>query len=398
MIIPEIEKSIKTDTLILNMGPQHPSTHGVLRLVLELDGERIVNCIPHIGYLHTGIEKTMENKTYHQALVCTDRVDYLAPMSNNLAYCLAVEKLLGIEIPKRAQYLRVLLAELTRIKSHLVWLGSHALDLGAQSVFLYCFREREKIIDVYESLSGVRMMSSYIRIGGLAREVSDDFTPKIRNILETFPARIQEYEDLLTKNPIFINRTKDIGILSKEDAINFGVSGPTLRGSGVQWDIRKSEPYSSYQDFQFDIPIGKNGDVYDRYLVRIAEMKQSLRIIKQALDNLPTGPVMADAGKYIPPPKEKVKKNMEELIHHFLLMTEGFEPPVGEVYQSIEGPKGELGFYIVSDGNSKPYRVRIRPPSFVNLQALPKMVQGRYIADAVSVIGSIDIVLGEVDR
>ena len=340
----------------------------------------------------------MENKTYHQALVCTDRLDYLAPMSNNLVYCLAVEKLIGLEIPKRAQYLRVLLAELTRIKSHLVWLGSHALDLGAQSVFLYCFREREKIIDVYESLSGVRMMSSYIRIGGLAREVSDDFASKIRNILETFPARIQEYEDLLTKNPIFINRTKDIGILSKDDAINFGVSGPTLRGSGVQWDIRKSEPYSSYQDFQFEIPIGENGDVYDRYLVRVAEMKQSLRIIKQALDGLPTGPIMASDGKYIPPAKEKVKKNMEELIHHFLLMTAGFEPPVGEVYQSIEAPKGELGFYLVSDGTSNPYRVRVRPPSFINLQALPKMVKGRYIADVVAIIGSIDIVLGEVDR
>jgi NADH-quinone oxidoreductase subunit D len=393
-----LDKSLRTDTLILNMGPQHPSTHGVLRLVLELDGERIVDCVPHIGYLHTGIEKTMENKTYHQALVCTDRTDYLAPMSNNLAYVLAVEKLLGINIPKRAQYLRVLLAELTRIKSHLVWLGSHALDLGAQSVFLYCFREREKIVDVYESLSGVRMMSSYIRIGGLAQEVPADFYSKIRNILETFPARFQEYEDLLTENPIFLNRTKNIGILSAEDAINFGVSGPTLRGSGVQWDIRKSNAYSSYQDFQFDVPVGKNGDVYDRYIVRVAEMRQSLRIIKQALDSLPSGAIMADAGKYVPPPKEKVKKNMEELIHHFLLMTAGFEPPVGEVYHSIEAPKGELGYYLVSDGTGNPYRVRIRPPSFVNLQALPKMVKGRYIADVVAIIGSIDIVLGEVDR
>lgn len=329
-------KPLKTDTLILNMGPQHPSTHGVLRLVLELDGELIVNCVPHIGYLHTGIEKTMENKTYHQAIVCTDRLDYLAPMSNNLAYCLAVEKLLDIEIPKRAQYLRVLLAELTRIKSHLVWLGSHAIDLGAMSVFLYCFREREKIVDVYECLSGVRMMSSYIRIGGLAQEVPSDFYPKIRNILETFPSRIREYEDLLTKNPIFMYRTKNIGMLTAEDAINIGVSGPNVRGSGVQWDIRKSNPYSSYQDFKFDIPIGKNGDVYDRYLVRVEEMRQSLRIIKQALDNLPTGPIIADAGKYIPPARDNVKKNMEELIHHFLLMTVGFEPPVGEVYQSIE--------------------------------------------------------------
>jgi NADH-quinone oxidoreductase subunit D len=397
-MIDAVNKPLKTETMILNMGPQHPSTHGVLRLELELDGEKIVNCVPHMGYLHTGIEKTMENKTYHQAIVCTDRVDYLAPMSNNLAYCLSVEKLLDIEIPKRAQYLRVLLAELTRIKSHLVWLGSHALDLGAISVFLYCFREREKIVDVYESLSGVRMMSSYIRIGGLAQEVSADFVPKIRNILETFPARIQEYEDLLTKNPIFLNRTKNIGILSAEDAINIGVSGPNLRGSGVQWDIRKSNPYSSYQDFQFDIPIGQNCDVYDRYLVRVAEMKQSLRIIKQVLDSLPAGPIMADAGKYVPPSRDAIKKNMEELIHHFLLMTVGFEPPVGEVYHSIEGPKGELGFYIVSDGTGKPYRVRIRPPSFINLQALPKMIQGRYVADAIAIIGSIDFVLGEVDR
>lgn len=393
-----LDKQLKTETMILNMGPQHPSTHGVLRLVLELDGEKIVNCVPHMGYLHTGIEKTMENKTYHQAIVCTDRVDYLAPMSNNLAYCLAVEKLLDIEIPKRAQYLRVLLAELTRIKSHLVWLGSHALDLGAMSVFLYCFREREKIVDIYESLSGVRMMSSYIRIGGLAQEVSADFVPKVRDILETFPIRIQEYEDLLTDNPIFLNRTKNIGILSAEDAINIGVSGPNLRGSGVQWDIRKSSPYSSYQDFQFEIPTGKTGDVYDRYLVRVAEMKQSLKIIKQVIDTLPPGPIMAEAGKYTPPSRDAIKKNMEELIHHFLLMTVGFEPPVGEVYHSIEGPKGELGFYLVSDGTGKPYRVRIRPPSFINLQALPKLVIGHYVADVVAIIGSLDFVLGEVDR
>ncbi|MFB3895849.1 MAG: NADH dehydrogenase (quinone) subunit D [bacterium] len=392
------DKPLKTETMILNMGPQHPSTHGVLRLVLELDGEKIVNCVPHMGYLHTGIEKTMENKTYHQAIVCTDRVDYLAPMSNNLAYCLAVEKLLDIEIPKRAQYLRVLLAELTRIKSHLVWLGSHAMDLGAMSVFLYCFREREKIVDIYESLSGVRMMSSYIRIGGLAQEVSADFVPKVRDILETFPIRIREYEDLLTHNPIFLNRTKNIGILSVEDAINIGVSGPNLRGSGVKWDIRKSNPYSSYQDFQFEIPTGTTGDVYDRYLVRVAEMKQSLKIIKQVIDTLPPGPIMAEAGKYTPPSRDAIKKNMEELIHHFLLMTVGFEPPVGEVYHSIEGPKGELGFYIVSDGTGKPYRVRIRPPSFINLQALPKLVVGHYIADVIAIIGSLDFVLGEVDR
>lgn len=384
--------------MTLNMGPQHPSTHGVLRLELELDGEIIQSCRPHIGYLHTGVEKEAEYKTFHQVIPMTDRLDYLAPMSNNLAYVLAVEKLCGIEVPKRAQYIRVMMTELTRIASHLVWLGTHAMDIGAMSVFLYCFREREMILDMYEEVSGVRMMSSYFRIGGVHEDITDRLVQLIREFIKVFPLRWKEYDGLLTQNRIFMNRTQGIGILTKEEAINYGLSGPCLRGSGVKWDLRKAHPYSSYQDFDFEIPTEAAGDVYARYLVRLREMKESLKIVQQALDNMPDGPVVSDDRKYIPPPKPEAKKNMEQLIHHFLLYSEGFKAPEGEVYHAIEAPKGELGVFLVSDGSNKPYRMHWRGPSFVNLQSLPQMAKGRFIADLVAIIGSIDIVLGEVDR
>lgn len=388
----------QSKTMIVNMGPQHPSTHGVLRLVLELDGEVIVKCTPHIGYLHTGMEKLAESKRYQQVIPITDRMDYLAPMSNNLAYVLAVEKLLGIEVPDRAKYIRVLLAELTRIKSHLVWLGTHALDIGAMSVFLYCFREREKVLDIYEMVSGARMMSSYFRIGGLREDLPVGFEKKVWEFVEEFPSRVDEYEDMLTRNRLWTQRTKGIGVIKAEEAIDLGLSGPNLRACGVPWDVRKSNPYSAYEEFDFQIALGKNGDVYDRYLCRIFEMRQSNNIIRQALEGMPEGPVNVQDPKLVPPPKRLVRRDMEALIHHFLLYSQGFNAPEGEVYHSIEAPKGELGFYIVSDGTNRPYRVKVRPPSFVNLQALPRMVEGRLVADVVAVIGSIDIVLGEIDR
>lgn len=385
-------------TMTLNMGPQHPSTHGVLRLVLELDGEVVVKCIPHIGYLHTGIEKGLESKRFQQGIPLTDRMDYLAPLSNNLALVLAVEKALGITVPERGQTIRVMLAELTRIKSHLVWLGTHALDIGAMSVFLYCFREREQILDLYEAVSGQRMMSSYFRVGGLAADLPPGFEDRVHAFLETFPDRQAEYEALLTKNPLWLQRTIGIGTISRDDAIAFGLSGPALRACGVSYDVRKAHPYSGYERYQFDIPLGKNGDVYDRYMVRMAEMRQSWRIASQALQRLQPGPINVTDPKLVPPPKQLIKRSMEALIHHFKLYSEGFHVPPGEVYQPIEAPKGELGVYLVTDGGNKPYRVHFRAPSFVNLQALPKMVEGRLVADVVAVIGSLDIVLGEIDR
>jgi NADH-quinone oxidoreductase subunit D len=392
-----IEK-VGTNTMILNMGPQHPATHGVLRVILELDGETIVKATPDIGYLHTGIEKTMESKTYAQVIPLTDRMDYVANLSNNLAYLLAVEKLIDIQAPPKAQFVRVLLTELTRIASHLVWVGSHALDMGAMSMLIYAFREREKLMDIFELCSGQRMMTSYFRIGGLAQDIPDGFESKVREVVETFPGRIDDYENLLTRNRIWLNRTVGVAKISAKDAIDLGVSGPILRACGVGWDVRKSNPYSGYEKFEFDVPTRKNGDVYDRYLVRLEEMRQSLRIVKQALDGIPEGDHVARVPGVVLPPKEEVLSNIEALIFQFKLVVEGFSPPVGEVYHSIESPKGELGYYIVSDGSSKPYRVRVRPPCFVNLGALPKMIEGRFIADVVATIGSIDIVLGEIDR
>jgi NADH-quinone oxidoreductase subunit D len=388
----------KEERVILSMGPQHPSTHGVLRLVLELEGETVIRSIYDIGYLHTGFEKSFESKTYSQGITLTDRMDYLAPLSNNLGFCLATEKLLDLEIPPRAQWIRVLLTELTRIQSHLVWLGSHAMDLGAMSVFLYCFREREEILHIFEAVSGQRMMTSYFRIGGLALEPPLGWLKGVEKFAKSFPARIAEYEALLTRNPIWLRRTQGIGYISAKDAIAFGLSGPMLRGSGVDWDIRKRQPYSSYDKFDFKVATRPEGDVYGRYMARVEEMRQSLRIVQQAMEGLPEGPIKADAPHIVMPDRESMKTSIEALIYHFKIVTEGFHPPVGEVYQAIESPRGELGFYMVSDGSPKPFRCHVRAPSFANLQALPKLIEGRLIADVVACIGTIDIILGEVDR
>ncbi len=386
------------ENMLLSMGPQHPSTHGVLRLLLELDGETVVNCAPDIGFLHTGVEKTMESKTFTQGLVLTDRMDYLSPMSNNLGYILAVEKLLDIEATPRAQVIRVILAEMARISSHLVWLGTHALDLAAMSVFLYCFREREYILDVFEMVAGQRMMVSYFRPGGLWRDVPDEFEAAIRQFLDFFPAKIADYEALLKNNPIFLQRTKGIGAISGEDAIAWGLTGGSLRGSGVDWDIRKAEPYCGYETYEFDVPLGADGDVYSRYTCRMQEMRESLRIIQQAMDKLPDGPVNIADRKIVPPPRAELGRSMEAVIHHFKLWTEGFKAPTGYVYQPIESPRGEFGCYLRGNGSSKPARVHFRTPSYVNLASLPNMSKGRFVADVVAIIGSIDIVLGEIDR
>jgi len=387
------------NTMVLNMGPQHPSTHGVLRVVLELDGEIVLKARPVIGYLHTGIEKNMEAKTYSQAITMTDRIDYLAPLSNNLCYCLAVEKILGIEIPKRAQYIRVLLTEMTRIASHLVWLGTHAIDLGAMSVFLYTFREREEIMKIFEYVSGQRMMTSYFRIGGIALEPPPNWLDHIRRVIDALPAHIDEYEGLLTNNRIWLGRTKGVGIISAEDAIAMGASGPMLRGSGVPYDVRKAFPYSSYEEFDFNIQTQTAGDCFARYQVRVAEIRESIKIVRQAMEKVPAeGPIKATAPGIIAPSREEMKSSIEGLIYHFKIYTEGFAPPPGEVYQAIESPRGELGFFVASDGSAHPYRVKVRAPSFINLQTLPRLCEGRLIADVVACIGTTDIVLGEVDR
>jgi NADH-quinone oxidoreductase subunit D len=387
-------------SMVLNMGPQHPSTHGVLRLVLEIDGEAIVSLAPDIGYLHTGIEKTCEAKFYQQVVPLTDRIDYLCPMTNNLAYCLAVEKLLELEIPERAQVLRVLLNELTRIQSHLVWLGTHAMDIGALTVFLYCFREREELLRIFEAISGQRMMTSYFRIGGVSLEPPIGFHEQVQALLDIMPGRIDQYEDLLTGNPIWMGRIKGVGYLSPEEAIALGVTGPPARASGIDWDLRRDMPYSGYEKFKFDVPVSTIGDVWARYVVRIQEMRESVKICQQALDMLVgmKGPIVADAPKIVLPNREQMKTQMESLIHHFKIVTEGFAVPAGEVYQAVESPRGEMGYYVVSDGTAKPYRVHMRNPSFATLQALETMCKGRLLADVVAVIGSIDIVLGEIDR
>ena len=384
--------------MILNMGPQHPSTHGVLRLLLEIDGESVVRIMPDIGYLHTGIEKTCEAKFYQQVVPLTDRIDYLCPLTNNLCYCLAVEKLLGLEIPPKAQWLRVLLNELSRINSHLVWLGSHAMDIGALTVFLYCFREREDILRLFEMVSGQRMMTSYFRIGGLALEPPLGFFDKVKKFADRFPSKVDEYENLLTGNPIWLRRTKSVATITGEDALALGASGPTLRGSGVDIDLRRDMPYSSYEKFQFKVPVATEGDVFARYIIRVQELRESIGIVQQALAGMPQGPIKADAPKVVVPDREKMKTQMEALIYHFKIITEGFTVPPGEVYQAVESPRGEMGYYVVSDGTAKPYRVHMRGASFANLQLLPKMCEGRLIADVVAAIGSIDIVLGDVDR
>lgn len=385
-------------TMTINMGPQHPATHGVLRIVLELDGEIIQKATPVLGHLHRGIEKLAEVKTYHQCIPLTDRMDYVNAMGHNLGFVLAVEKLLGVEIPKRAQYIRVMLTELQRIASHLIWLGTHILDLGATTLVMYCFREREAILRVFEEVAGGRITPTYFRIGGLPRDLPNGTIDMIRDFVTDLPRRIDEYEALLTKNVIFQRRTKGIGILSAEDAINFSVTGPTLRGSGVSYDVRRATPYSLYEDFDFEVPVGENGDVYDRYLVRMEEMHQSRRIVEQVIENLPDGPIKADAPQVVLPDKEDVETRIDALIRHFKIGFAGFDTPVGEVFQSVEASKGELSYYIVSDGGNKPFRLRVRAPSFANLGALPKMIEGHMIADVVATIGSIDIVLGEIDR
>jgi NADH-quinone oxidoreductase subunit D len=384
--------------LTLNMGPQHPSTHGVLRLQLELDGETITSCRPDIGYLHTGIEKQFEVLNYQQGVTLTDRIDYLAPLSNNLCYCLAVEKLLGLEIPPLAQWTRVMLTELTRLNSHLVWLGTHAIDIGAMSVFLYCFREREDILRIFEMYSGQRMMTSYFRIGGLALEPPRGWQQRVRTFIDAFPAKVDEYEELLTNNRIWIGRTRGVGYMPLADMLDLGVTGPMLRAIGLQWDSRKNEPYSSYDQFDFEIPTRTEGDVYARYQVRIEEMRQSARIVKQALEGMPGGRWTADAPHVVLPDREKMKTQMEALIYHFKIVTEGFRVPPGEVYQTIESPRGEVGYYVVSDGTTHPYRVHVRGPSFGTLQATGRMVEGTLIADVIASIGSMDFVLGDCDR
>lgn len=392
------DRAIKGETVLLNMGPQHPSTHGVLRLLLELDGERVVNCVPDIGYLHTGIEKNMETKAYEKALVMTDRIDYLNNIGNNLCYCLAVEKLVDLDVPERAQVIRVLLTELQRIASHLIFLATHALDTGAMSVFLYCFREREIILDIFEMCSGARMMTSYFRPGGLWRDIPYGFEDAVRNFVRIFPRRIKQYEALLSKNPIYLDRTKGIGGISSEDALRWGLTGPNLRATGVKFDLRKTNPYSGYEKYDFEVPVGSAGDVYDRYKVRVEEMRQSLRIVVQALDNIPDGPVRSDNRKFVPPPRSELATSMEAVIHHFKLWTEGFPAPKGSVFVAVESPRGELGCYLEGDGGPKPYRVHFRTPSFATVQAIPVMARGYLVADLVAIISSLDAVLGDVDR
>jgi NADH-quinone oxidoreductase subunit D len=392
------DRAIKGETMVLNMGPQHPSTHGVLRLLLELDDERIVNCVPDIGFLHTGIEKNMEAKSYEKVLVMTDRMDYLNNLGNNLCYCLAVEMLVDLDVPERAQVIRVILTELQRIASHLVFLASHALDLAAMSVFLYCFREREHILDIFEMCSGARMMTSYFRPGGLWRDVPDGFEQAVRDFLKMIPKRIDQYEDLLTNNPLYTDRTKGIGPISGEDAIQWGLSGPALRAAGVPWDLRKSNPYSGYERYDFELPLGENGDTFDRYIVRIREMRESVRIVEQALDSLPDGPIRSDNRKFVPPPRSELGKSMEAVIHHFKLWTEGFPAPKGSVYVAVESPRGELGCYLEGDGGPNPYRVHFRTPSFVAIQAIPVLSRGFLVADLVAIISSLDPVLGDADR
>ncbi len=394
------EDGSRTETMMLNMGPQHPATHGVLRIVLHLDGEMVVKAVPHIGYLHRGIEKLCEHITYQQCLPYTDRMDYIASICNNIGYILAVEKLLGIEdeIPERAKTSEVILFELGRIESHLVGIGTNALDLGAMSAFLYCFKERERIYDILETVCGARLTTSYPRVGGLPLDLPENFEEIVRNFLKIFPTTLNEVESLLSRNKIWIQRTKGVAVISAEDAINLGLTGPALRGSGVPYDVRKATPYLGYENYDFEVPVVNEGDAYSRYLCRMEEMNQSLKIIQQAIDNLPDGPFIADLPDIVLPEKELTYTKMESLIRHFVIVYEGFKPPAGEIQHAVENPKGELSYYLISDGSGKPYRMRVRGPSFVNMQALPNMVEGSLVADVIAAIGSLDIVLGEIDR
>ncbi len=407
--IPELQKEAfraeplppdtrRREELLLNMGPQHPSTHGVLRVVLELDGERIVKATPDLGYLHRGVEKLCEGLTYMQVIPHTDRLDYVCAMANNYAYVRAVEKLLGVSIPERAEYIRTIVAEMQRIVGHLFWLGTQALDIGAMTVFFWTFREREALLDMFEKLCGARLTLNYYRIGGVDSDFTPDLVLRLKTFLDAFPEKVKEYDSLIASNRIWLGRTKHVAVISAEDAINFGCTGPVLRGSGVAYDVRKEEPYGVYDKVDWEVPIGKNGDTYDRYWVRMEEMRQSARIIKQCLDQLPQGPIMADAPQYIPPPKPLVMRDMESLIHHFIIFTQGFKPPKAETYCATEAPKGELGFFIVSDGSARPYRLKIRSPSFVHMGAFDHMARGYLISDIITIFGTYDIVMGECDR
>ena len=391
-------RAIEGETVLLNMGPQHPATHGVLRLLVELDGETVINCVPDIGFLHTGVEKNMEAKTYQKAEVMTDRLDYLNTVGNNLAYCMAVEKLVDLDVPPRAQAIRAILTELQRLASHLVWIGTHALDLAAMSMFMYAFREREQILDIFELVSGQRMMTTYFRPGGVWRDVPVEFETAVRDFIKLFPKRIDEYEALLTKNPLLLDRLLGIGVLKKEVALSHGVTGPMLRASGVDWDLRKKRPYMGYEQYDFEVPVRTEGDNYARYLVRVQEMRESLKIVEQALNKLPMGPTRSDNRKFVPPPRSEIGTSMESLIHHFKLWTEGFDAPKAGIYSAIEGPRGELGGYLVGDGDPKHYRVHMRTPSFENVGVLPVISKGHLVADLIAIIGSIDFVLGDIDR
>ncbi len=395
---PPAGGSRRQEELLLNMGPQHPSTHGVLRVVLELDGERIVKATPDLGYLHRGVEKLSEGLAYMQIIPHTDRLDYVCAMANNYAYVRAVEKLLGITIPERAEYVRTIVAEMQRIIGHLFWLGTQALDIGAMTVFFWTFREREILLDMFEKLCGARLTLNYYRIGGVDSDFTPELVQRLKAFLETFPDKVKEYDSLIASNRIWLGRTKNVAVISAEDAINFGCTGPVLRGSGVAYDIRKAEPYGVYDKVDWEVPIGKNGDTYDRYWIRMEEMRQSARIIKQCLEQMPPGPIMADEPKYIPPPKQQVMRDMESLIHHFIIFTQGLKPPKAETYCATEAPKGELGFFIVSDGSARPYRLKIRSPSFVHMGAFDHMARGYLISDIITIFGTYDIVMGECDR
>jgi NADH-quinone oxidoreductase subunit D len=390
---------IKTEVMTVNMGPQHPSTHGVLRLVLELDGETVLSCAPTIGYLHTGIEKTTEQKKWQQVIPLVERMDYLSAHSNSMAFCLSVEKLLGLEIPERVRNIRVLLAELQRINSHLVWLGTHGMELGAVTMIMYCFRERELLLNINELLAGFRLFPSYMRVGGLREDLPRGFHDAVRAFLDRFPPKLDEYEDLLTKNPIYLKRAQNVGVISKDAAVAYGLVGPIARGAGVDYDVRKYFPYLGYETYDFAVPTQTRGDVYSRYLVRVAEMRESMKICRQALDRItPTGTFAVDDPRITPPPKDRVYTEMEALIQHFLIYSQGFTVPAGEAYVPVEGPRGEQGFYVVSDGTNRPWRIKSRPPSLLACQALESMIVGGLIADVIAVIGSIDVVMGDVDR
>ncbi len=388
----------RVEEMLLNMGPQHPATHGVLRVVLELEGETIKKATPHLGYLHRGVEKLSENATYPQIIPLTDRLDYVCSMTNNYAFVRTVEKLLQVQVPERAEYIRTLVAEMMRVSGHLFWLGTQALDIGAMTVFFYTFREREVLLDLFELLCGARLTMSYYRIGGVDRDITPEITERLYQFLETFPDKVDEYNTLLETNRIWMSRTKNVAVISAEDAVNFGLTGPTLRGSGVNYDVRKAEPYGVYDKLSWEVPLGRNGDTYDRYWIRIEEMRQSAKMIKQCLDQMPTGPYLADLPMVTYPPRDKIMTDMESLIHHFMIATRGFDVPEGEVYCGTEVPKGELGFYIVSCGGNKPHRFRIRPPSFIHMGAFDHMARGYMIADIVTIFGSYDIVMGECDR